>query len=82
MRRIKCFHPTTSDAVFAELGESLQQLLTGLEDLGVDSIPPEMESEMRRAMSLSPHPETVAVRSGSSAACQPRGAVCRHSGWS
>ena len=44
-----------SDA-FAELGESLQQLLTGLEDLGVDSIPPEMETEMRRAMSMSPHP--------------------------
>ena len=38
------------------MGESLQQLLTGLEDLGVDSIPPEMENEMRRAMSLSPHP--------------------------
>ena len=47
-----------SDA-FAELGESLQQLLTGLEDLGVDSIPPEMENEMRRAMSLSPHPSSA-----------------------
>ena len=48
----------SSDA-FAELGESLQHLLTGLEDLGVESLPPEMESEMRRAMSLSPHPDTV-----------------------
>ena len=45
----------SSDA-FAELGQSLQQLLTGLEDLGVESIPPEMEDEMRRAMSMSPHP--------------------------
>ena len=44
-----------SDA-FAELGESLQNLLTGLEDLGVESLPLEMENEMRRAMSLSPHP--------------------------
>ena len=43
---------------FAEqlLSDSLQQLLTGLEDLGVESIPPEMEDEMRRAMSMSPHP--------------------------
>ena len=43
---------------FAEqlLTDSLQQLLTGLEDLGVESIPPEMEEEMRRAMSMSPHP--------------------------
>ena len=46
----------SSDA-FAELGESLQHLLTGLEDLGVESLPLEMENEMRRAMSLSPHPE-------------------------
>lgn len=45
----------SSDA-FAELGQSLQQLLTGLEDLGVESLPPEMEDEMRRAMSMSPHP--------------------------
>ena len=65
MRRIKYFHPTTSDAVFAELGESLQQLLTGLEDLGVDSIPPEMESEMRRAMSMSPHPSMANMDSES-----------------
>ena len=65
MRKIKCFLPTTSDAVFAELGESLQQLLTGLEDLGVDSIPPEMESEMRRAMSMSPHPSMANMDSES-----------------
>ena len=43
----------------AELGESLHQLLTGLEDLGVDSLPPEVENEMRRAMSLSPHPSNI-----------------------
>ena len=40
----------------AELGESLHHLLTGLEDLGVDSLPAEVESDMRRAMSLSPRP--------------------------
>ena len=45
----------TSDA-FAELGASLHQLLTGLEDLGVDSLPADVESEMRRAMSMSPGP--------------------------
>ena len=43
----------------AELGESLHQLLTGLEDLGVESLPPEVENEMRRAMSLSPHPSNL-----------------------
>ena len=53
-----------SDA-FAELGESLHQLLTGLEDLGVDSLPPDVESEMRRAMSMSPHPGSAPLDSES-----------------
>ena len=39
---------------FAELGESLHSLLTGLEQLGVEALPPELELEMRRAMSMSP----------------------------
>ena len=49
-------HLGISSEALAELGESLHQLLTGLEDLGVDSLPPEVENGMRRAMSLSPHP--------------------------
>ena len=38
----------------AELGESLHSLLAGLEQLGVEALPPELEQEMRRAMSMSP----------------------------
>ena len=32
----------------ATLGESLHQLLTGLEEVGVDALPTTMEHEMRR----------------------------------
>ena len=42
----------------------MHQLLSGLEDLGVDSLPPDVESEMRRAMSLSPHP-SIAIENDS-----------------
>ena len=38
----------------AELGESLHSLLSNLDKLGMDAIPPELELEMRRAMSMSP----------------------------
>jgi len=38
----------------ATLGESLHQLLTGLEEVGVEALPSTVEHEMRRAMSLSP----------------------------
>ena len=55
---------------FADLGESLHSLLTGLEQLGVEALPPELELEMRRAMSMSPslqaskHTQTEILQDG------------------
>lgn len=36
----------------AELGESLNQFLTGLEDLGADGLPADMEIDLRHVMNL------------------------------
>ena len=41
----------------SELGESLQALLSGLEECGVEALPSHLEDEMRRALSLSPGPQ-------------------------
>ena len=49
-----CSCTLPSSEALATLGESLHQLLTGLEEVGVEALPQTLESEMRRAMSLSP----------------------------
>ena len=40
----------------AELGESLNHLLTGLEDLGLDSLPVDLEIDMRHTMNMESPP--------------------------
>jgi len=48
---------TGGGEALSELGESLQALLSGLEECGVEALPSHLEDEMRRALSLSPGPQ-------------------------
>ena len=41
-----------TEAEVAELGESLNHILTRLEDIGIDGIPPELEIDLRHVMNL------------------------------
>lgn len=43
---------TIKSEAMAELDESWNQFLTGLEDLGVDGLPAEMEIDLRHVMNL------------------------------
>lgn len=42
----------TSEMMSSEFSESMHRILTGLEELTYDEIPPDLESELRRVMNL------------------------------
>lgn len=44
--------PSEESAMAQQIGESLNHILNGLEDLGLEEIPSEMEHELRMAMNL------------------------------
>lgn len=52
-----------------EIGESLNQILNGLEDLGLDEIPPDMEQDLRMAMNLPL--DSISIPSSSVASASP-----------
>ena len=46
------FLPSSLSEAIVELGESLNQFLTGLEDIGVDGMPVDMEIDLRHIMNI------------------------------